>query len=59
MRIGVGKPPSKEHGANHVLNRIPKAERELLDESIVRAAEAIELIASRGVDAAMQEYNRT
>ena len=59
VRIGVGKPPSKEHGANHVLNRIPKAERELLDESIVRAAEAVELIAARGVDAAMQEYNRT
>ena len=58
VRIGVGKPPSKEHGASHVLNRIPKAERELLDESIVRAAEAVELIAARGVDAAMQEYNR-
>lgn len=59
VRIGVGKPPSKEHGANHVLNRIPKAERELLDESIARAAEAVEVIAARGVDAAMQEYNRT
>ena len=59
VRIGVGKPPSKEYGANHVLNRIPKAERELLDESIARAADAVETIATRGVDAAMQEYNGT
>ena len=59
VRIGVGKPPSKEHGANHVLSRIPKAERELLDECVVRAAEAVELIVGQGVDAAMQVVNRT
>ena len=59
VRIGVGKPPSKEHGAGHVLNRIPKGERQLLDESVVRATEAVEMIATRGVDAAMQEFNRT
>ncbi|MGD9702975.1 MAG: aminoacyl-tRNA hydrolase [Acidimicrobiia bacterium] len=59
VRIGVGKPSSKEHGANHVLDRIPKAERELIDESVVRATEAVEVIATRGIDAAMQDYNRT
>ncbi len=31
VRIGIGKPPSKERGADHVLSRLPKAERELLD----------------------------
>ena len=59
VRIGVGKPPSKEHGADHVLDRIPKGERELLDESVVRATEAVEMIATRGIDAAMQEFNRS
>lgn len=58
VRIGVGKPPSKEHGANHVLSRIPKAERELLDECVLRAAEAVEMIVGQGVDAAMQAFNR-
>ena len=29
VRIGIGKPPSKERGADHVLSRLPKAEREL------------------------------
>ena len=38
VRIGVGKPPSKEEGADHVLNRMPKAERVLLDEAVVVAA---------------------
>ena len=35
VRIGIGKPPSKERGADHVLSRVPKAEREMLDVAIV------------------------
>jgi PTH1 family peptidyl-tRNA hydrolase len=57
VRIGVGKPPSKEHGANHVLSRIPKAERELLDAVVERAADAVEAIVARGADAAMAAFN--
>jgi PTH1 family peptidyl-tRNA hydrolase len=33
------------------------AERELLEESVVRAADAIEVIATDGIDAAMARYN--
>ena len=57
VRIGVGKPPSKEAGAGHVLNRVPKADRELLDEAVVVATEAVESIAEHGVDRAMLETN--
>jgi peptidyl-tRNA hydrolase, PTH1 family len=57
VRIGVGKPPSKEAGAGHVLNKVPKAERELLDECVVRAADAVEVIIGDGADAAMQRTN--
>ncbi len=57
VRIGVGKPPSKEVGAGHVLSKIPKRERELLDVRVVDAADAVELIIAEGVDAAMQRYN--
>jgi peptidyl-tRNA hydrolase, PTH1 family len=57
IRIGVGKPPSKEAGAGHVLNKVPKAERGLLDECVIRGAEAVELIVAAGVDAAMQQVN--
>ena len=59
VRIGVGKPPSKEHGADHVLKRIPKKERELLDVEVQRAADAVECIISDGVAAAMTRFNAT
>lgn len=54
VRIGIGKPPSKERGASHVLSRIPARERELLDVTIAEAADAVELIIDRGIDTAMQ-----
>ena len=57
VRIGVGKPESKEHGRNHVLSKIPKRERELLDIRIVEAADAVEMIIADGIEAAMQRYN--
>jgi peptidyl-tRNA hydrolase, PTH1 family len=57
VRIGVGKPPSKERGADHVLSRVSKREREAMDVTIEEAADAVEMIASDGVDAAMNRYN--
>ena len=57
VRIGVGKPSSKDVGKGHVLSKVPKAERELLDIRVVDAADAVELIIADGVDAAMQRFN--
>ena len=57
VRIGVGKPVSKEHGANHVLNRFSKRERSEIDVTLEEAADAVECIASDGVAAAMNRYN--
>jgi PTH1 family peptidyl-tRNA hydrolase len=57
VRLGVGKPPSKERGADHVLRRMPKRERTELDVVVQEAADAVELIAAEGIDAAMTEYN--
>jgi peptidyl-tRNA hydrolase, PTH1 family len=57
VRVGVGKPPSKERGADHVLRRVPKRERELLDVAVQVAADAIEAIATDGVTAAMNDVN--
>lgn len=59
VRIGVGKPPSKERGAGHVLSRIPTREREVLDVAIERAADAVELIVRDDVEAAMRATNGT
>jgi len=57
VRIGVGKPPSKEGGADHVLKRVGKADREALDVAIELAADAVEMIVSDGADAAMNRVN--
>lgn len=57
VRIGVGKPPSKESGADHVLRRLPRGERELLDVAVQVAADAVEVIAADGVAAAMNRFN--
>lgn len=57
IRIGVGKPPSKEVGKGHVLGRIPRRERDLLDVAVVDAADAVEVTIADGVDAAMQRFN--
>jgi PTH1 family peptidyl-tRNA hydrolase len=54
VRIGVGKPPNKDRGASHVLTRVPARQREVLDQTVADAADAVELIVERGIDAAMQ-----
>ncbi len=57
VRIGIGKPPSKERGADHVLRRVGKAERAELDIAVEIAADAVETVAAEGVEAAMQKIN--
>ena len=57
IRIGVGKPPSKEHGADHVLKKVGKSDRELLAVAVEIAADAVELIVAEGSDAAMNQVN--
>ena len=58
VRIGVGKPPGRQLGADHVLRRPGKAERADLDVTIEEAADAVELFASEGIDAAMTRFNQ-
>jgi PTH1 family peptidyl-tRNA hydrolase len=57
VRIGVGKPVSKEHGADHVLKKFSKREREEIDVVLQEAADAVETIIADGVDVAMNRYN--
>lgn len=57
VRIGVGKPPSKEHGADHVLKKVGKGDRELLAVAVEVATDAVEQIVSDGIEAAMNRVN--
>jgi PTH1 family peptidyl-tRNA hydrolase len=58
VRIGVGKPPGRMQGVDHVLKRPGKAERTELDVAIADAADAVELIVTAGIDRAMERYNQ-
>ena len=44
--------------ADFVLGHFSDSDRKLVDEGINDAAEAVEMILSEGVDAAMNKYNR-
>jgi PTH1 family peptidyl-tRNA hydrolase len=57
VRIGVDKPPSKERGADHVLARFSKRERAEVDVTLEQAADAVEIIVTDGVAAAMNRFN--
>jgi PTH1 family peptidyl-tRNA hydrolase len=57
VRIGVGKPVSKEQGADHVLKRFSKRERDEIAVTVEQAADAVETIAVDGIAAAMNRFN--
>lgn len=59
VRIGIGKPPGRTQGVDHVLNAPGKAERTELALVVEEAADAVELILTDGPVAAMNRFNAT
>jgi PTH1 family peptidyl-tRNA hydrolase len=57
VRIGIGKPPGRQQGADHVLHRPGASERRELDVSIELAADAVEMILADGIVAAQNRFN--
>jgi peptidyl-tRNA hydrolase, PTH1 family len=57
VRIGIGKPPGRQAGADYVLHRPGRADRELLDVAVEQAADAVEIVITEGVEAAMNRCN--
>jgi PTH1 family peptidyl-tRNA hydrolase len=57
VRIGIGKPPGKAQGADHVLKRPSKADRAELDVVVQEAADAVECVLAEGPDVAMNRFN--
>ena len=64
VRIGVGKPPLesgrivKAGGADYLLTPMRKQELATLDEVLDQAVRAVEAVLTKGVGAAMNEFNR-
>jgi PTH1 family peptidyl-tRNA hydrolase len=58
IRIGVDKPSNALRGADHVLKKPSKTDRKELEIVIEEAADAVELIATAGIERAMERYNQ-
>jgi PTH1 family peptidyl-tRNA hydrolase len=58
VRIGVGRPAARRTPTDHLLSRVPEADRARFAELAARAADALELmLGQEGVAAAMNRYN--
>jgi PTH1 family peptidyl-tRNA hydrolase len=57
MRVGIGRPPGKTDAADHVLARFSAEERQMLNDALDRAVEALEVAIVDGVDVAMNRFN--
>jgi PTH1 family peptidyl-tRNA hydrolase len=64
VRLGIGKPPLsdgrevKAGGTDYLLAPMRKAELAILDEVLDQAVRAVEAVLTKGVSAAMNEFNR-
>jgi len=57
VRIGIGKPPGRQEGADFVLRRPGKVERNEMDVAVEEAMDAVELVFRDGPSAAMLRFN--
>jgi PTH1 family peptidyl-tRNA hydrolase len=57
IRIGIGKPPGRAQGVDHVLKKPGKSDRAELDVIVQEAADAAEMILTDGAERAMNRYN--
>ncbi len=58
LRIGIGAVKGGRSMVDHVLSEFSGAERDALDESLDRAADAVEHACRHGVESAMNLFNR-
>ncbi len=58
LRVGVGRGDPRRELADHVLARFDPEERPIVDEAILRAADAAGVFVTDGIDAMMNRFNR-
>jgi PTH1 family peptidyl-tRNA hydrolase len=59
LRIGIGKPPTKEQGADYVLQRPTGARKVAMAEYVAAAADAVETLLDYEFEDAQQRVNRS
>jgi PTH1 family peptidyl-tRNA hydrolase len=57
VRFGIGRPPGRQDPADYVLSDFSSVERKELDYLVDRAADAVEAVMERGLEAAQNLYH--
>ena len=57
VRIGIGRPFDRADEIDHVLTTFPPDELAEVKEAVMRAADAVEALATDGIDRAMNAFN--
>ena len=57
VRVGIGRPPGRQDAADFVLKDFSAVERKELDLLVAEAADAVEALLSRGLEAAQNEVH--
>ena len=57
VRVGIGRPPGRQDAADFVLKDFTAAERKALPVLLEEAADAVELVASSGLEIAQQRFH--
>lgn len=57
VRVGIGRPPEGVDAAQYVLSPVPAEERQAFLTAIEQAAEAVGVVLTSGLEAAMARYN--
>ena len=57
VRMGIGRPPGRQAPADFVLTSFPSSLREEVALEVSRAADAVEVLLARGLEAAQNEFN--
>jgi peptidyl-tRNA hydrolase, PTH1 family len=59
VRLGVGRPPGRQAGADHVLRPFPKRELEEVGVLVEEGADAVLTLITQGLAAAQDRFNRS
>jgi PTH1 family peptidyl-tRNA hydrolase len=57
VRFGIGRPPGRQDPADYVLSDFSPVERKELDYLVDRATDAVEIIVTKGLEAAQNMYH--
>jgi PTH1 family peptidyl-tRNA hydrolase len=59
LRFGIGRPPGRMDPAAYVLQDFDRIEQPVMDETLRKSLEAIQVWLSAGIDQAMNQFNTT